>query len=705
VSVAAERRDADRAAPHGPWSVGALAFVLTLAAALIGLGLQDARVAVFWPAAGVVAGLMLATPRGPARTAVALGAVLAFTVGHVVHGRSAAAAAVFIAGNLVQPLLMAIVLERGGQRVRLDTLGNAGAFLAVALASAAITGLATAFGLTATGHADAPYERVWELWVTGHSVALVTVAPAIVALGELVPGRARTLLETRLPWLQLGLLGLAAWLLVGGLSAGDALGLAGAFGVLYALLLWIAASNPPVWPSLALLLVGTVVVVQTVRGIGLFAGRPDAAQVFLLVASMWTLSLGAIVAQLRSALREAVESEQRMREAVDIGGAIAFDWDTVRDVVIRTDSRQILSLGASCGADQFFERVHPADRPAMRARIDALSPERPAYAARFRYRHPDGRTLWLEDRGRASFDAQGRLLRLRGLTADITEQHADEEALRQSDRMKDRFIAVLSHELRNPLAPIRNAVALLRRMPAADARQQWCHDVIERQVGHMAYLLDELLDVSRLTQGKLKLSLEPVELDELLDRALEVVRPDFEANGCRLAIDRPEAAVRLVADPVRLVQVLANLLGNAVKYSERGGLIVFSAWVLPPRGGGRTGAELRLSVRDSGIGIAPGNLERVFEMFWQLEPRADQPYGGLGIGLWLVRQIALLHGGTIEAHSDGIGRGSEFIVRLPLPELQADPQGGTRLPDEAQADTDPGTDPHTARRRSGADLD
>jgi signal transduction histidine kinase len=173
----------------------------------------------------------------------------------------------------------------------------------------------------------------------------------------------------------------------------------------------------------------------------------------------------------------------------------------------------------------------------------------------------------------------------------------------------------------------------------------------------------------------------------LLDRALEIVRPAIEANGCRLAIDRPEGEVRLQADPVRLVQVLANLLGNAAKYSERGGLIVLSAWVLPARAGSRSGAELRLSVRDAGVGIAPGNLERVFEMFWQLEPHPGQSYGGLGIGLWLVRQIAVLHGGSIEARSDGVGRGSEFIVRLPLPAdsdaLQgAVPAGGRASPND-----------------------
>jgi len=672
----------------GAWAAGALAFALTLSTALIGLGLQDDGVAVFWPAAGVVTGLWLAASRGSVRLAVMLGAVLAFTISNLINGRSPGAAAVFIAGNLVQPLLIAAVLERGGRRVRLDTLRGAAAFLAVALTAAAVTGSVTAFGLVAAGHAHAPYGRVFELWVTAHSVALVTVAPALIALGGLLPGRAAALREARLPWLQLGLLGLVAWLLVGVLSPGSALGLAIAFGVLYALLLWIAASNPPEWPSLALLVVGAVVVLQTVRGVGLFAGRTDEAQVFLLVASMWTLSLGAIVAQLRAALRLAQESEQRMSETVEIGGAIAFDWDLVSDLVERTDRHQVLSLGTARGADEFFGRIHPEERGRLRAQIEALTPERPSYVARYRYRHPDGRTIWLEDRGRASFDERGRMLRLRGLSADITERHADEEALRQSDSMKDRFIAVLSHELRNPLAPIRNAVALLRRMQVADPKQQWCHDVIERQVGHMAYLLDELLDVSRLTQGKLKLSLEPVELDALLDRALEIVRPALESNGCRLVIDRPEAAVRLVADPVRLVQVLANLLGNAAKYSERGGLIVLSAWVLPPRAGRPKEAELRLSVRDSGVGIAPADLERVFEMFCQLEPRHDHAYGGLGIGLWLVRQITLLHGGTIEARSDGIGRGSEFIVRLPLPESYAAMAAGSRISADADADAE-----------------
>lgn len=231
------------------------------------------------------------------------------------------------------------------------------------------------------------------------------------------------------------------------------------------------------------------------------------------------------------------------------------------------------------------------------------------------------------------------------------------EALRRADRRKDEFLATLAHELRNPLAPIRNAVKLLE-LPAADERRrQWGRDVISRQVQRMALLLDDLLDVSRITRGRLQLKKDYIDLASLVGSAVETARPLIDAKRHVLQTLLPEEPIELMVDPLRLSQALANLLTNAAKYSDPGGLIVVSATL---------GAdELTLSVKDTGIGLSPDNISEVFEMFSQVDSAIDRSEGGLGIGLALVKGLVALHGGTVEAQSPGVGRGSTFTIHLP----------------------------------------
>jgi CheY-like chemotaxis protein len=231
--------------------------------------------------------------------------------------------------------------------------------------------------------------------------------------------------------------------------------------------------------------------------------------------------------------------------------------------------------------------------------------------------------------------------------------------LREADRRKDEFVATLAHELRNPLAPIRNAVRLLEQKGPPDPELAWGHAVIERQVAYMTRLLEDLLDVSRIAQGKLELRRSLVLLSSVLDAAIETSRPAIEAAGHTLKVSLPEAPLQLDADAVRLAQVFANLLTNAAKYTERGGLIELSATA--------QGLETVVSVRDTGIGIAPEMLGKLFLMFSQAQPAVQRSQGGLGIGLSLVKGLVELHGGYVEARSEGPQRGSEFIVHLPLP--------------------------------------
>jgi two-component system, sensor histidine kinase len=231
------------------------------------------------------------------------------------------------------------------------------------------------------------------------------------------------------------------------------------------------------------------------------------------------------------------------------------------------------------------------------------------------------------------------------------------EALQRADRRKDEFLATLAHELRNPLAPIRNAVKLLE-LPAADERRrQWGRDVIARQVQRMALLLDDLLDVSRITRGRLQLKMDYIDLAALVGSAVETARPLIDSKRHILQLLLPEEPIELMVDPLRLSQAIANLLTNAAKYSDPGGHITVAAAL---------GAqELTVSVQDDGIGLSAASIAQVFEMFSQVDSPIDRSEGGLGIGLALVKGLVALHGGTVAAQSPGVGRGSTFTIRLP----------------------------------------
>ena len=246
---------------------------------------------------------------------------------------------------------------------------------------------------------------------------------------------------------------------------------------------------------------------------------------------------------------------------------------------------------------------------------------------------------------------------------DSARQRIDEELRRRADeiaaadRRKDQFLAMLAHELRNPLAPIRNAVELMRQVETLDPSFQPNREMVERQVKNLARLVDDLLDVSRITQGSIRLRKEPVELRTILDRAVDATRPLIESRGHQLVLELAREPIRLDADPTRLEQVVTNLLNNAAKYTMPGGHIWLAAEL--------DGKEAVVRVRDNGIGVPPDVLGRVFEPFVQTDGSLARSEGGLGIGLTLVRSLVEMHGGRVEAHSPGLGQGSEFTIRLP----------------------------------------
>jgi signal transduction histidine kinase/ActR/RegA family two-component response regulator len=240
----------------------------------------------------------------------------------------------------------------------------------------------------------------------------------------------------------------------------------------------------------------------------------------------------------------------------------------------------------------------------------------------------------------------------------LAEQARQAEALREADRRKDEFLAMLAHELRNPLAPIRNGIQILRMAEGDRSVVASTREMMDRQIQHLVHLVDDLLDVSRITRGKVALRKKPVEVGEFVARAVEAVRPLIDARKHRFTVTQPGRPLWVLADLTRMTQVVGNLLNNAAKYGEEGGQITLA---VEERGG-----KVVLRVRDTGAGIAAEMLPKVFDLFTQIDRTLDRSQGGLGIGLTLVRSLVELHGGKVKAFSEGVGRGSEFVVTLPL---------------------------------------
>jgi PAS domain S-box-containing protein len=299
--------------------------------------------------------------------------------------------------------------------------------------------------------------------------------------------------------------------------------------------------------------------------------------------------------------------------------------------------------------DRWDEETHILERLRRGERIETFETVRQAKS---------GRLLDLSLTISPVCDGTGRIVGASKVGRDITLRKKTEAALKEADRRKDEFLATLAHELRNPLAPIRNALQIIRAKAPPMPDLQWARDVIDRQVHQMTQLVDDLLDISRISGGKLVLRKERVALAAVVSNAVEGSRPLFEKWDHTLTVTLPPEPVLLEADPTRLTQILLNLLTNAAKYTEQGGRIWLTAE--------RQGEEVVIRVKDTGIGITREMLPRVFEMFLQVDRSLERSQGGLGIGLNLVQRLVKLHGGSVTADSAGPGRGSEFVVRLPL---------------------------------------
>ena len=318
-------------------------------------------------------------------------------------------------------------------------------------------------------------------------------------------------------------------------------------------------------------------------------------------------------------------------------------------------------LGDGWAAD-----VHPDDLDrCLRTYVTRFDARRP-FTMEYRLRRHDGEYRWVEDNGIPRFDGEGAFVGYIGSCVDFTDRKRGEEALQESDRRKDDFIALLAHELRNPLAPIRNGLQVLRlsRDEQTRARSQ---AMMDRQLAHMVRMIDDLLDVSRIGRNKMELRRARVALADVVGSAVETARPAIEEAGHELTVSLPPHPVFLDADLTRLSQVLSNLLTNSAKYTERGGTVRLSA--------DSDGCRVVVSVRDNGIGIPARALPTIFDMFSQVNRPIERSTGGLGIGLALVKGLVEMHGGTVEARSEGEGRGSTFTVTLPVAVGRAEPAG------------------------------
>jgi PAS domain S-box-containing protein len=341
---------------------------------------------------------------------------------------------------------------------------------------------------------------------------------------------------------------------------------------------------------------------------------------------------------------EVFDTEFRLR-----GGDAAYRWFVARNVPVRdADSHVQGWFGTATEIDQFKHpraEAHDSEAPVC----DIMAPIfGPTFSGAITVQRDT------TDVARETDMLRESEVRYRALAEDLSRT---QEALLTADRQKDQFLATLAHELRNPLAPVASAMQLISLRGSTDPQVLWALDVVNRQTHNMTRLIDDLMDVSRISQNKLVLRIEPVDLVAVLRDAMDISRPLMQRQGQQMTVDLPHEPVILDGDATRLAQVFANLLDNAVKYTEAGGALSLTARF--------EGAEVVVSVRDTGIGIAPEHTAHIFELFSQVRASQDRAKGGLGIGLALAKQLVHLHGGTISVQSEGEGQGSEFVVRLP----------------------------------------
>lgn len=669
-----------------------------VAAARLGLSMAfvASQVSPVWPPTGIaLAAVVLLGPR--VTPAIFLGALLA----NLATGAPLAVSSGIAVGNTLEALTGAWILRRAGFDPSLAALRD----VVVLVAGAAVVGTAVsaAIGVTALAVGGVQpwglFSHLFVVWWIGDAVGCLVVAPLLLVWASSPMLRWPRWRVLEIIALLAGIVGVSLSVFVGAFGLWRdgyplhytifpfVIASALRFGQRGATTLTVVASSLAIW--------------STVNGYGPFAvgtveERLIMVQLFMAVVAVTALFLAAAITERNAAERRRAEdftrlaaSEQRLRLALEAGQMGVWDWNISTGLVRWSENLEALHGLAAGTFDGKFETfqglVHPDDRALVTEAIARALELGAGYDIEFRIMHPGGGVRWMAGKGQVFTDGHGRAVQMMGVGMDVSDRKQLEDQLRQrataladADRRKDEFLAMLAHELRNPLAPLSNALHLLDR----GADRERVTQMAERQVRHLVRLVDDLLDVSRITQGKISLRKERLVLGDVVTRALEMMRDALDARGHHLTVSLPTRPVRMEADGARIAQVVANLLSNAAKFTPPGGAIWLTAEALE--------LEVVIRVRDTGVGLAPDLLPHVFDLFVQGDASLDRTRGGLGIGLTLVRRLVELHGGRVEARSPGLGQGSEFLVYLPTlsPTLgDTEPAPDAREPSGAQRTT------------------
>ncbi len=680
-----------------PSATRAPGVVITLGTALVyfaaaKLGLTMAfsaeQVTLVWPPSGIALASIVLLGRRWVVPGIALGAFLANATTHEPLGTAAGIAV----GNTIEALVGAWLFERARAHSALDRLRDVLAL--VALAAALSTTVSATIGVASLCLGGVqPWSAsgmLWWTWWIGDALGDLVTAPLLLvwamAQPVLLPSERR---------------GEAAMLLLTTLVVGAVVFAERYVGPLAGYPLHYAVFPLVIWAALRFGQRGTATVTfvtaslaisSTVRGSGPFTGDPVEESLFMLqlfmaVVAVTGLLLGAAITERDVARRQVNReydrlqtSEQRLRFALAAGRMGVWDWTIATGDVKWSDNLEAihgLTPGSFPGTFEGFRRlVHPDDHARVDAAIARAVEDGTDYEINYRNVRSDGSVGWINGIGHIQCDAHGRPERMIGVAMDATERHrmtgelaAHARDLADAAQRKDEFLAMLSHELRNPLAPLHTALELLRRGVGEHAL-----DIAERQLKQLVRLVDDLLDVSRITQGKIVLRKEPTALDDVVARAVDSVRPLLDERGHAFDLRLPAERLWVDGDPARLTQVFANLLGNAVKYTLEGGSIALVAEAAADR--------VMIRVRDTGVGIPADLLPRVFDLFVQGDRSLDRSHGGLGLGLTIVRRLVELHGGRVEARSPG-EQGCEIVVDLPRLAVTFVPKP-TRAPEPIQ---------------------
>jgi PAS domain S-box-containing protein len=628
--------------------------VLYVGCAKFGLALavRAEQVSAVWPPTGFALAAVVLLGRR-AFPGILLGAFAA----NATAGEPLWVAAGIAAGNTLEAAFGAAILARFGFDAALARFRDVISLIAaVVLAPFVSATIGVAFLVAGDLHPLRAAPAIWPVWWLGDALGGLIVAPLI-----LVWSRAdRRALKYGFvePALMLAGIVLASSIIFSLPPHYPA-----AYMV-YPFLIWAALRLGPAYTTTASLLANAIAVAGTLSGHGPFAGAgPERGlvlvQCFVAVGATSALILAAVAAQSRRAHERADMSEQRLRMAMSGGRVGVWDWNIVTGEIVWSEGLEPmhgLPRGGFAGTHEAFRKtVHPDDLERVDALVAKSVETRTPYEAEFRLLGPDGVIRWTSARGVVLDDDRGRAARMVGVGIDITQQKQLEEELRRQHQRKDEFLAMLAHELRNPLAAVVHATDLLSSDNAAEAEES--RRVIRRQTRNMSRLIDDLLDISRITRGQITLEQHRVSLSEVVTAGIDVWRHLVARKRQRLTVDGPKQPLFVDGDATRLTQVFANLVHNAAKFTPDGGTIAIAI--------AEENGHAVLRVHDDGQGMTPEVLAHAFELFVQGSPALDRQQGGLGLGLTLVRRLIEMHGGTVEAKSDGSDRGSDFVVRLP----------------------------------------